>query len=109
LAGVDVVEVVPETVVVVNWHGCQFTAVLVVVPPVTVAVRVVDCPTMIVVPTEDVTETVTAFVLLLLLPQPAARHAAAIAEATHVRIVRNFIPLPPKQTRHAGMCARSVT
>jgi hypothetical protein len=102
-----VVVVVPETVVVVNWQGCQLTAVLVVVPPVTVAVSVVDCPTIMMLPTDDVTLTVTALVALLL-PQPAARDAATMAAATHVRIVRNFIPLPPKQTRPAGLCARSV-
>jgi hypothetical protein len=94
VAGVEVVMVVPETVVVVNWQGCQLTARLVVVPPVTVAVRVVAWPTIMLVPMEEVTETVTALAELLL-PQPAARHPAANAASTQVQIVRNFIQPPP--------------
>src|ERR1700720_2190761 len=74
-AGVEVVGVVPETVVVVNWQGSQFTAMLLVVPPVTEAVRVVDWPTIMLVPREEATATVTVFAALLL-PQPAARHTA---------------------------------
>jgi hypothetical protein len=81
--------------------------VLVVVPPVTNAVRVVDCPTIILVPTDEITATVTVFTALLL-PQPAVRLAAAIAAATQFKSVRNFILPPPKQTRVAGMCARPV-
>src|ERR1700687_1018999 len=69
VAGVEIVGVVPETVVVVNWQGCQLTLVFVVVPPTTTAVRVADCPTIMTVPTDEVTVTVTAFVALLLLPQ----------------------------------------
>jgi hypothetical protein len=68
---------------------------------------VVDWPTIIVVPTEEVTVTVTVFTAPLP-PQPAARHAAAITPATHFRIFANFILLPPKRTRIAGKCARSV-
>jgi hypothetical protein len=59
-------------------------------------------------PTEELTVTVTAFTLLPLPPQPAAKHAAAITAAMQVKIVRNFIPPPPKQTRIAGTSARSV-
>ncbi len=81
--------------------------VLVVVPPVTNAVRVVDCPTIILPTTDEVTVTVTVFTALLL-PQPAARHAAAIAAAMQFKSVRTFILPPPKQTRVAGLCARSV-
>jgi hypothetical protein len=90
------VGVVPETVVVVNWQGCQLTAILVVVPPVTDAVRVVDWPTMMVVPTDETIETVTAFVAFLLPPQPAPSAAAAITAIMDVKIVRNFIQPPPK-------------
>jgi len=91
--------VVPETVVVVNWQGCQLTAVFVVVPPVTVALRVVDWPTIIVLPTEEVTVTVTAFTALLL-PQPAARHAAAITAAMQFEMVANFILLASQADTH---------
>src|SRR5260370_35238223 len=69
---------------------------------------VVDWPRIIDVPTEEVTVTVTVFAPLPLLPQPAAKHAAAITAAMLVKIVRNFIPPPPKQTRIAGTCARSA-
>jgi hypothetical protein len=64
----------------VNWQGCQLTAVLVVVPPVTVAVRFVAWPRIIELPTDEVMVTVTVFVALLL-PQPPANHAPAIAAA----------------------------
>jgi hypothetical protein len=94
-AAVEVVVVVPETVVVVNWQGCQFTARFVVVPPVTVALRVVDCPTIILVPIEDVTVTVTVLVEPPP-PQPAASQAAIIAAVMYVKIIRNLIQLPPK-------------
>jgi hypothetical protein len=77
-AGVEVVVVVPETVVVVNWQGCQFTAIFVVVPPVTWAFSVVDWPTIMLLPMEDVTVTVTVFVEPPP-PQPAASQAAIIA------------------------------
>jgi len=66
-AAADVVGVVPETVVVVYWHGCQFTLVL--LAPLTVATKVVDCPRIRTEPTEEVTETVTTLALLLP-PQP---------------------------------------
>ena len=75
-------------------------------PPVTLAVRVVDWPRIIEVPTEELTLTVTVLALLPL-PQPAAKHAAAITAAMQLKIVRNFIPPPPKQTRIAGTYARS--
>src|SRR5258707_7607729 len=71
--------------------------VLVVVPPVTNAVRAVDCPTIILPTTDEVTVTATVFTALLL-PQPAVRLAAAIAAATQVKSGRNFILPPPKQT-----------
>src|SRR5256885_13280292 len=96
LAAVEVVVEVPETVVVVNWHGCQFTAVLEVVPPVTVAVSVVDCPTMIMLPTDEFTVTVTVFVAFFFPPQPAASEAAIIPAAIYVKIVRTLIQPPPK-------------
>jgi hypothetical protein len=78
---------------------------LVVVPPVTVAVRVVDWPTIITVPTDEPTLTVTALAALLPPPQPAAKPAAIIAAAVPAKIVRNFILPPPKQIRVAAICA----
>jgi hypothetical protein len=89
-------------VVVVNWHGCQLTVVSEVVPPVTVAVSVVDCPTIMIAapveicPTEELTVTVTVFVVLLLPPQPAVSEAAIIMAAMELKIVRNLIQPPPK-------------
>jgi hypothetical protein len=77
-AGVEVVVVVPETVVVVNWQGCQFTAIFEVVPPVTWAFNVVDWPTIMLLPMVDVTVTVTVLVEPPP-PQPAASQAAIIA------------------------------
>jgi hypothetical protein len=47
-------------------------------------------------PRVEETETVTAFVVLLLPPQPAAREAATIPAAIYVKIVRNLIQPPPK-------------
>jgi hypothetical protein len=58
-------------------------------------------------PREEVTVTTTVFAELLL-PHPAAKHAAAITAAMQLKIVRNFIPPPPKQTRTADTCVRSV-
>jgi hypothetical protein len=49
-----------------------------------------------VLPTEEVTVTVTAFVVLLLPPQPAASEAAIIPAAMQLKIVRNLIQPPPK-------------
>jgi hypothetical protein len=84
----EVVEVVPETVVVVNWQGCQFTIVL--VAPVTVAVSVVDWPKMIEAPTDEVTETETVFALLL--PQPSShRQAKVMATATQLQVPLDLI------------------
>jgi hypothetical protein len=100
-AAVEVVLVVPDTVVVVNWHGCQFTAVFVVVPPVTVAVRVVDCPIIMVavpvpvVPTEELIATVT-WLVALLLPPPhpvSERLAIAMVSAIPLRRLLDFITL----------------
>jgi hypothetical protein len=68
--------------------------VLEVVPPVTVAVSVVDCPTIIVVPTDDPTETVTVFVAFLLPPQPPSQiPAIAAASATQFQMLLDFITL----------------
>ena len=97
-AAVEVVGVLPETVVVVNWQGCQLTAVLVVVPPVTVAVRVVDWPRIIdgAGPREEVTVTTTVFAPLPLLPQPAASKIdpTAAAVATIAFDARKVKPSP---------------
>jgi hypothetical protein len=76
--------------------------VFVVVPPTTVAVRVVDCPTMITTvpppPKEEVTLTVTAFVALLLLPQPPSqRPAIATASATQFQMLLDFITLASRR------------
>jgi hypothetical protein len=65
-----------------------------VVPPVTVALRVVDWPMMIVLPTDDCTDTVTAFTALPLPPQPAnQRQAIATPSATQFQMLLDFITL----------------
>jgi hypothetical protein len=88
--GTDVVGVVPETVVVVYWHGCQFTLVL--VAPLTVATKVVDWPRMRTEPTEEVTETVTTLALLLP-PHPATQKENNVAaSAIPLALLRNLIP-----------------
>jgi len=68
--------------------------VLEVVPPTTVAVRVVDWPTIIVVPTDDCTETVTVFAVLLPPPQPVSqRPAIATPSAAQFQVLLDFITL----------------
>jgi hypothetical protein len=108
----EVVVVVPlvAVVVVVYWHGtpvgrpgCQFTFVF--VAPVTVAVSVVDWPTIRVFPTDEVMLTLITLAVLLL-PQPLnqTRHIAAAANHRPRRLVtlRNLIPtISPTQLRSA--------
>jgi hypothetical protein len=68
--------------------------VLEVVPPVTVAVRVVDWPMIMVLPTDDITLTLTALVALLLPPQPAnQRQGIATPSATQFQMLLDFITL----------------
>jgi hypothetical protein len=102
VAGVEVVVVVPETVVVVNWHGCQLTLVL--VAPVTVAVSVVDCPTSRVVPADELT--VTTMVLVLLLPHPLSekKQTAAARNPRYFVIAPEFVAtISLTQTRIANL------
>src|SRR3954451_10894168 len=91
-----VVGVVPETVVVVYWHGCQFTLVL--VAPLTLATRVVDCPKIRTEPTDEDTETVTTLALLLPPPQATRQNENNVAaSAIPPASLRNLIP-PASQT-----------
>jgi len=86
----DVVGVVPETVVVVYWQGCQLTLVL--VAPLTVATKVVDWPRIRTEPTEEVTDTVTTLALLPP-PQPTSQKENNVAaSATPLALLRNLIP-----------------
>src|SRR6476660_6996667 len=88
----EVVGVVPETVVVVYWQGCQLTVVL--VAPLTVAVKVVDWPRISTVPAEEATATVTTFALLLP-PQPTSpnpKNNKVAAKVVPLAMLRNFIP-----------------
>src|ERR1700676_3088844 len=107
VAGLEVVVVVPETVVVVNWQACQFTMVLVPVPPVTVAVRVVDSPRIMVAATEELNVTVTTLALLLL-PQPASHKQAMVtAPAAPLQMRLDFItPASPSARARSPMMFR---
>jgi hypothetical protein len=110
--GFLVVVVVPFVLVVVMVYlhgtpagspGCQFTFVL--VAPVTVAVSVVDWPTIRVLPTDEVMLTLITLAVLLL-PQPLnqTRHIAAAVNQRPRRLVilRNLIPtISPTQLRSA--------
>jgi hypothetical protein len=95
-----------SVVVVVYWHpGVQLTFVL--VAPLTVAVRVVDEPTMMTVPAEEVTETLTTFAVLLL-PQPLrnARHKPAKAPAKNFVLFTNVFTPASRIPTHPALRSR---
>src|SRR4029077_9391318 len=99
-AGGVVVGVVPETVVVVNWQGCQLTMVL--VAPLTTAASVVDWPRMRTPPTEEVTATVTTFALLPPPQPPSQKEKSVAASVMPLAKLRNFIRPASHARPHCG-------
>jgi hypothetical protein len=103
LVGEDVFEVVPVTVVVVYWQGWFGQLTLVFVAPVTVAVMVVDCPRMMVFPTEEESVTVTTLAVELL-PHPFNEKSPMAASPRPRKLdnLRTLIPtISPTQWRGA--------